>query len=135
MIVQDTDVEIKKFKMYAEKADSEQKIMELCKKYLKHKGIDTDAPLVNYFKPQEPKKIYVGMMDIIKVEAQTKVDGIDRSPMQTSQEILYAKKNVIEQITHQLVRDEMIKFDTYQMMDTYQTIVQGKLNVLKESKE
>lgn len=135
MIVEDVDIEIKKFKMYAERADSEAKIVELCKKYLKHKGIDADAPFVNHFKPQEPQKIYIGINDIVSVKAQYKVDGFDMTLSRSNQEMtemMYARKYVVDQITHQLILDDLILFDTYKHMPTYQTIVQGKLNVWKE---
>jgi hypothetical protein len=135
MIVEDVDIEIKKFKMFAEKADSESKIIDLCKKYLKHKGIDTDAPLVNHFKPQEPQKIYVGMKDIVSVHGQYTVDGCDMSALQTGEKMIYARKYVVDQITHQLILDDLILFDTYKDMPTYQTIVQGKLNVWKEPRK
>lgn len=132
MIVDDAEVEIKKFKMFAEKADSEAKIMELCKKYLKHKGIDVDRGFADHFKPQEPQKIYVGMKDIISVNAQTRVDGWDMSTRQTSDEVMYARKYITDQITYQLVKNDMILFETYKDMPTYQTVVHGKLNVWKD---
>jgi len=132
MIVEDSEVEIKKFKMYAEKADSEAKIVDLCKKYLKHKGIDTDAPLVNHFKPREPERIYVGMTDIIKINAETIVDGVDRSARQTSEDMMYARKSVIDKIVYDIIRNDLIKFNMYGKMDTWQTIVHGRLNVWKD---
>jgi hypothetical protein len=132
MIVEDSEVEIKKFKMYAEKADSEAKIIDLCKKYLKHKGIDTDAALVNHFKPREPERIYVGMTDIIKINAETIVDGVDRSARQSSEEFMYARKSVIDKIVYDIVRSDLIKFNSYEKMDTWQTIVHGRLNVWKD---
>jgi hypothetical protein len=132
MIVEDSEVEIKKFKMYAEKADSEAKIVDLCKKYLKHKGIDTDATLVNHFKPREPERIYVGMTDIIKINAETVVDGVDRSARQTSEDMMYARKSVIDKIVYDIIRNDLIKFNMYEKMDTWQTIVHGRLNVWKD---
>ena len=132
MIVEDSEVEIKKFKMYAEKADSEAKIVDLCKKYLKHKGIDTDAPLVNHFKPREPERIYVGMTDIIKINAETVFDGFDRSFRQTSEDMMYARKNIVDQIVYDIIRNDLVKFNTYEKMDTRQTIVHGRLNVWKD---
>ena len=135
MIVEDVDIEIKKFKMFAEKADSESKIIDLCKKYLKHKGIDTDAPLVNHFKPQEPLKIYIGIKDIISVHGQHIVDGWDMSALQTSEQMIHAKKYVIDKILYEIVQNDMILFDTYKDMARYQTIVKGKLNVWKEPKK
>ena len=135
MIVEDVDIEIKKFKMYAERADSESKIIDLCKKYLKHKGIDTDAPLVNHFKPQGPQKIYVGMKDIVSVHGQHTVDGCDMSALQTGEKMIYARKYVIDKILYEIVKNDMIEFNTYKDMPTYQTIVQGKLNVWKEPRK
>jgi len=132
MIVEDNVLETKKFQMYAEKADTEIKRIELCKKYLKAKGIDTDAPLVNHFKPQEPKKIYVGMNDIIPLNAEMRVDGWDMSARQTSDEMIHARKYVIDKILYEIVREDMIRFETYKDMPTYQTIIRGKLNVWKE---
>ena len=135
MIVEDVDIEIKKFKMFAEKADSESKIIDLCKKYLKHKGIDTDAPLVNHFKPREPERIYVGMKDIVSVHGRVTVDGWDMSAMQTSDQMMQARKYVIDEILYEIVKNDMIEFNTYKDMPTYQTIVQGKLNVWKEPRK
>ena len=132
MIVEDGEVEIKKFKMYAEKADSEAKIIDLCKKYLKHKGIDTDSAPVNHFKPREPERIYVGMTDIIKINAETVVDGVDRSARQTSDQMMYARKSVIDKIVYDIIRNDLIKFNMYEKMDTWQTIVHGRLNVWKD---
>ena len=132
MIVEDVDIEIRKFKMFAENADSEAKIMELCKKYLKHKGVDVDKGFSDYFKPQEPQKIYVGMKDIISVNAQTRVDDWDMSIRKTSNGIMYARKYIVDEITHQLVQNDMILFETYKDMPASQTIIHGKLNVWKE---
>jgi hypothetical protein len=132
MIVEDSEVEIKKFKMYAEKADSEAKIVDLCKKYLKHKGINTDSDFVNLFRPKEPERIYVGMTDIIKINAETVVDGVDRSARQSGEEFMYARKSVIDKIVYDVIRNDVIKFNTYEKMDTYQTIIHGRLNVWKD---
>jgi hypothetical protein len=132
MIVNDAEVEIKKFKMFAEKADSEAKIMELCKKYLKHKGVDVDRGFADHFKPQEPQKIYVGMKDIISVHGQHTVDGWDMSALQSSEQMIHARKYVIDKILYEIVKNDMILFETYKDMPAYQTIVRGKLNVWKD---
>ena len=121
---------IKKFKMFAEKADTEQKIIDLCKKYLKHKGIDTDAPLVNHFKPQEPKIIHVGINDITSVYGQISVDGFDVSDY--GEKMAHSRKYVIDKILYEIVKNDMILFETYKDMPNYQTIIRGKLNVWKE---
>ena len=135
MIVEDVDIEIKKFKMYAERADSESKIIDLCKKYLKHKGVDTDASFVNLFEPKEPQKIYVGMKDIVSVHGRITVDGCDMSALQTSEQMIHARKYVIDKILYEIVKNDMIEFNTYKDMPKYQTIVQGKLNVWKEPRK
>jgi hypothetical protein len=132
MIVEDNEVEIRKFKMCVENADSDKKIVDLCKKYLKHKGIVTDAAPLNHFKPREPERIYVGMTDIIKINAETIVDGVDRSARQSGEEFMYARKSVIDKIVYDIIRNDLIKFSTYEKMDTWQTIVHGRLNVWKE---
>lgn len=130
MIVEEKEVEIKKFKMFAEKADSEKQIIDLCKKYLKHKGIDTDSPLVNHFKPQEPRIIHVGMNDIVSVYGQVSVDGLDVPDY--GEKMLHSRKYVIDKIVYELVSNDMILFETYKDMPNYQTILRGKLNVWKE---
>ena len=130
MIVDETEVEIKKFKMFAEKANSEKQIIDLCKKYLKHKGIDTDAPLVNHFKPQEPKIIHVGINDITSVYGQISVDGFDVSDY--GEKMTHSRKYVIDKILYEIVKNDMILFETYKDMPNYQTIIRGKLNVWKE---
>ena len=132
MIVEDSEIEIRKFKMGVENADSDKKIVDLCKKYLKYKGIDTDAGFADHFKPREPERIYVGMTDIIKINAQTIVDGVDRSSRQSSEEFMYARKSVIDKIVYDIIRNDLIKFSTYENMDTWQTFVHGRLNVWKE---
>lgn len=133
MIVEDRDLAIKKFKMYAEKVDNETQIIDLCKKYLKHKSIDVDSGFAEHFKPKIPERIYVGMTDIIPVRGEIKID--DMALQQSTQEMMYAKKYVIDQITHQIVRDDMITFQSFKKIDTYQTIIQGKLNVYKEPRK
>lgn len=131
MIVAENEIAIKKFKMFAEKADSEKDLVNLCRKYLKHKGIDIDTPLLNHFEPKEPQRIYVGMKDIMQVRGQFIVDGFDNSTRQISDELIYAKRYVIDNITHDLVKNDMIEIETFRKMDTYQTIVRGTLNVWK----
>lgn len=132
MIVGDAEVEMKKFKMFAEKADSEAKIMELCKKYLKHKGVDVDKGFADHFKPLEPQKIYVGMKDIISVHGQHTVDGWDMSALQSSEQMIHARKYVVDKILYEIVKNDMILFESYKDISTYQTIVRGKLNVWKD---
>lgn len=134
MIVNDTDIEIKKFKMFAEKADSEQKIVELCKKYLKHKGIDVDhtAAFIEHLTPREPMKIYVGMTDIHTINSRFTIDGIDMSASQMSDQMMYARKHVLENITVELLKANLVEFNFYKRMDTYQTELNARLHVWRD---
>lgn len=136
MIIDESEVEIKKFKMFAEKADSEQKIVELCKKYLKHKGIDTDAIenriLLESLRPKEPQRIYVGKPDIHTVNSRFTVDGFDMSVTQSSDQMIYARKCILENITMEMFKSDLIEFETFKKMDTYQTIINGRVHVWKD---
>lgn len=132
MIVDENEVAVKKFKMFAEKAKNERDVIDLCRKYLKHKGIDVDTPLESYFAPKLPEKIYVGMKDIVRVQGQFILDGYDMSKNQTSQEVAYAQKYVVDNIIHELVKSNLIDFQSYRKMDTYQTVVRGTLHAWKD---
>lgn len=137
MIVDDSEVEIKKFKMFAEKLETESQIIDLCKKYLKHKGVDVDntAALSEIFRPKEPEKIYVGMSDIVKVQGRFKLNEYDfRDTQHKLDSIAYASKYVVDEITHQLVKENMIEFETYKDPACYQTIICGNLNVYRKTK-
>jgi len=130
MIVDENEVAVKKFKMFAEKAKNERDVINLCRKYLKHKGIDIDSSLESHFAPKMPEKIYVGAKDILRVQGQFILDGYDMSKNTTSQDVAYAQKYVIDNIVHELVKGNMIDIQSYRNMDTFQTVVRGTLNVV-----
>jgi hypothetical protein len=57
------------------------------------------------------------------------------SALQTSEQMIHARKYVIDKILYEIVKNDMILFNTYKDMPKYQTIVQGKLNVWKEPRK
>lgn len=131
MIVDESEVAVKKFKMFAEKTKSERDVIDLCKKYLRHKGIDVDTSLESHFASKMPEKIYVGMNDMVHVHGQFTLDGYNMSQNQTSQEVAYAKKYVIDNIVHELIKSNLIDFQSFRKMDTFQTVVRGSLHAWK----
>ena len=138
MIIDESEVEIKKFKMFAENANTEKQVIDLCKKYLKHKGIDIDvnAAYAEMFKPKEPEKIYVGLTDIIRVQGQVSLDEYSfRDPTHEMDCMIHARKHIVENITHELVKSDMIEFVSFKDIARYQTVVRGNLNVYKDSRK
>ena len=120
--------------MFAEKADTEQKIIDLCKKYLKHKGIDTDAPLVNHFKPQEPKIIHVGINDITSVYAAV---GMAVNPSEMLMEIvdnkeLHIELSVFEKDILKVKENQLIKFT---VPEASKEIFEGEVHLIGKSIE
>jgi len=115
MIVPESEVEIKKFKMFAEKADSEQKIIELCKKYLKHKGIDVDEAFdkmaVMQSVPAQVQKIYVGQGDLKHVHARMMIDEMVHPTLSKIEMGVLLRKELAQRITYELMKGEHIKFE------------------------
>lgn len=137
MIVDDVDVEIQKFKMFAEKADSEAKVIELCKKYLKHKGIDVDHAaaardyLASQIVPPTIEKQYVGLRDLNKLEATVSIDW-DRLEDGGPEIRIQYQKRLIDQLVHELVKADAIKFHEYKNFSSYQQVMMAQLFVYRD---
>ncbi len=128
MIVEDSEVAIKKFKMFADKAKTDRELVELCRKYLKHKGVILDQPDPVTFMPQEPKTVYVGTSDIVRVHGQFICDGFDMAAHQ----IQYARRFVVENVVRELTEQNLIDIQSFRKMDTYQTVVRGTLHAWRK---
>lgn len=140
MIVDDKDVEIKKFKMYAENADSEQKIVELCKKYLKHKGIDVDHSaaardfLASQIAPPKIETVYANPNDIHVLKHVATIDRYlldQKDPNEKLQVIAAHQKRMVDAMAFELVSYNLVKFETYQDYACDQTRLYGYLKVWK----
>lgn len=138
MIVEDREVEIKKFKMFADKVNTEAQIVDLCKKYLKHKGIDVDnaaamnAALASQIAPPRIETRYVGAGDLIEAHGQYAIDDYSiRSIADDVEAQVQAKKYIMQNIMQEVVRTDTVKFDQYKDYNRAQLIVRGSLLVYK----
>lgn len=129
MIVDDKEIEIKKFKMFAENVNSEQKIIELCKKYLKHKGIDIDTNA--FVPPPPPQQIFINKEDVEFISYKMKIDDnmFFQNTMARMEMEAAIRKNIVESIMHELVMRNLIKFDTLKDHMNCQTMVNGKIGI------
>jgi hypothetical protein len=81
MIASEDDIQLRKFKMFAENIETTEKAVELCKKFLKHKGWDVDdiikKSLVRDLEPPKIEKHYVGLKDLIQCQANIVLDDMN----------------------------------------------------------
>jgi len=142
MIVDDSEVAVKKFKMFAEKVDSEAKVVELCKKYLKHKGIDIDALnntvskvlLEQQTAPAKVETVYVNPNDLHILKYGSTIDNgqLDRlDPAMKQQMIADTKRRMVDNMIYELVQKDLVKFESYQDYACDQMRIYGYLKVWK----
>jgi hypothetical protein len=137
MIDVDGMLETKKFQMYAEKADTEEKRIELCKKYLKHKGMDPDKP-----GPMGPIGEYIATTHdtglIRRLSNRIVVDAIDveqlRGQMGPLMEV-ELKRKCADGIMETVMREGYIRFSTSRDMSRDQYIVNAELFVWRDNKK
>ena len=137
MIVSDNDLETKKFIMYAEKADTEKKRIELCKKYLASKGLDVNAAieksiLEKSFAVPKVEPIIVNRNDIEFLEQGVGID-IDQysDPTRKMAVLIEAKKALVQDITHTIIQKNLIKFDEWKDPMVWQTKIRARVGIWK----
>lgn len=142
MIVDDSEIAVKKFKMFADKVNNEAQIVDLCKKYLKHKGIDVDntatmnAALASQIAPPRIEKVFVGASDLIETYGRYEIDDLMIRSIQDSVEAqTQAKMHIAKLIMSEVVKSDAIKFDQYKDYNYGKLVVQGKLVVYKGNKK
>lgn len=127
MIVDDNALETKKFQMYAEKADTEAKRIELCKKYLDSKGIKTDA----YLPAPIPEMIVINKQDVEFLSYRLEID--DNMYYQNATNNMemerHIRKNIADNLSYEMLVRQMITFDTYKDYARMQTIINGKVGI------
>ncbi len=136
-MIDESEVKIRKFKMFADKATTETQLVDLCKKYLKHKGIDAEVSknvsLEELLKPPKIETHYVGIPDLTSVHGMYTIDRMNiLSATEEKQVQTYARKCVTENIMHELVRNDVIKFEILKDHSCDHITVRGKLLVYKE---
>ena len=140
MIVEDVDIEIKKFKMYAEKADSEKKIVDLCKKYLKHKGIDVDGTIDEAMKsalaaatqPPKVEQRYVGIPDLIRCQAKVVIDDRHDHGANAFDYRMHLKKQLAELIMHEVIKSDAIVFEQAKDPANWQDVIYASLSIYRD---
>lgn len=139
-MIDQNDVETRKFQMYAEKALTEARRIELCQKYLQSKGIKTvetseAEALLARIAPPQIEKHYVGLPDLRRMESRYVIDDQNIHPTSsTNTAYIHARETIVKSITHELVRNDMITFDQFYDYYRAQTIIVGSLMVYKEKK-
>lgn len=134
MINADAMIETQKFKKFAETADTQERRIELCVKYLKSKGIEISSN----WNINPPREVYIGPGNVNKIESIHKMDlmVLDTLKDPMAAVILQEAKTCIAQnIVDMLVKGDYIKYETFRDMDAYQTIIRGKMLVYKEESE
>ena len=132
-LISDSELEIRKFKMFADKVDTEAKVIDLCKKYLKHKGIDVDQMTTDWAnkKLELPKieKHYVGPGNTI--HRVIKIDRRDLLQGYPPEVIADAKIKVAQQMLRDLIEEGYLKFDTNENFYEDRTEIIAHIHVFK----
>lgn len=140
MEVYDQELETKKFKMYAETADTPERRIELCKKYLKAKGIDVDAILAHKVSDtwSQMKDQYATDFgnpkyhpNIVSVVANETVD-LDSVRYKIEPDLIQMlHKQTFSELTHQIAKADLVSFDTWEDVIRRQYTVRASINVWK----
>jgi hypothetical protein len=130
----DNLIETKKFQMYADKADTEAKRIELCTKYLKSKDALPKPPMppIPYYDPViDDKKFYVGPDTYHTVKAETSVDMLDyeRDPVGLDG---YLKVQLCRELTDRMLRDGMVTFHPTTDMYSHRYRIVATIDVVKK---
>ena len=130
MIVDDNALETKKFQMYAEKADTEAKRIELCKKYLQSKGIKLDNDIKAYV-PPTPQMIVINKQDVEFISYRLEIDDnlYYQNATNNMEMERHIRKNIADNLSYEMLVRQMITFDTYKDYARMQTIINGKVGI------
>lgn len=132
-LISDSELEIRKFKMFADKVDTEAKVIDLCKKYLKHKGIDVDQMTTDWAnkKLEQPKieKHYIGPGN--NIYKTIKIDRRDLLQGYPPEIIADAKIKVAQHLLRDLIDEGYLKFDTNENFYEDRTEIVARIHVFK----
>lgn len=126
----DNVLETQKFKKYAETADTEERRIELCKKYLKSKGIDVDL-LAQQTKAHE----YVESFRNPLLKRLTVTKTVDLDIMPDHNRIKAGVYREISQyMADELLKQDLIRFNDYTDQVLYRWNVRAELDVAIKEK-
>lgn len=121
----DNALETQKFKKYAETADTEERRIELCKKYLKSKGIDVDL-LERQTKAHE----YVASFRNPLLKRLTATRTVDLDLMQDHSRIKAGVyRDISQYMADELLNQGLIRFNDYTDQVLYRWNVRAELDV------
>ena len=126
----DNALETQKFKKYAETADTEERRIELCKKYLKSKGIDVDL-LQRQTKAHE----YVESFRNPLLQRLSVAKSVDLDLMQDHKAIKGSVyRDISLDMADQLLQKGLIRFNEYTDQALYRWNVRAELDVAIKEK-
>jgi hypothetical protein len=133
-MISDSELEIRKFKMFADKADSEAKVIELCKKYLAHKGVDVDKIADQWaIKSLEPAKVetkYIGPG--IKMYRLVKIDRMELQQGYPPEILAEARAKAAQQLLRDLLEEGYVKFHSQENYNEDRTEIIAQIHVTKD---
>lgn len=124
MIVPQKEVEIQKFKMFAERVNTEDQAINLCKKYLKHKGIDLNPTMIP-IAPPVVQKIYMNKDDVEFMRHQVVLDRFHiegLSPSEKMQMQSQLHKEIADHLVYEMLKRDLVRLETYEDLCRAQTI-------------
>lgn len=138
-LASDDEIELRKFKMFAENVATTDKAIELCKKFLKHKGWDIDdiikKSLVRDLEPVKVEKHYVGLKDLIRCQAYVAIDDMNYlqnlSPVEIESR---ARQMVVDKITYEIVKNDAFRFEKIYDPVVAQHKLYGNLYIYKDNR-
>jgi hypothetical protein len=106
----DNLIETKKFQMYADKADTEAKRIELCTKYLKSKDALPKPPMPPIeYRPDRDDWRYVGPDLYHRIKVSTEMDMLDFE-QNRSDAYNHMRVSLANEIKTELIRENLIVF-------------------------
>ena len=134
-MISDSEIEVRKFKMYADKVDTEAKVVDLCKKFLKYKGIDvdkiTDEWAIKSLEPPKVEKHYIGPGN--KIYRMVKIDRRELQQGYPPEILADAKARAAHQLLRDLLAEGYMKFTTQENFYENRVEIIAQIHVSKES--
>lgn len=128
-MIDEKHIETVKFQTYAEKADTEEKRIELCRKYLQHKGM---IVIENKPKP-ETIATFQDTKGIRRVCARQSVDMYKVEKI-GPEFYHHMRQNCVKLISEELVKADLIKFDHNKSFSDDMFVTTATLFVWKDPK-